>query len=58
LTRFEDAKDIRAFFADKDTSSINRVIEQSIEKVTISANWLQRDRQSVSDWLAANIPKK
>jgi aminopeptidase 2 len=51
LTTLEDAADIRAFFADKDTAAFSRTIEQSIEKITLHAKWLARDATPVAEWL-------
>lgn len=54
FSRFEDADDIRNFFADLDVSSISRTLSQSLEKIEISAKWLTRDAEAVRSWLEQN----
>jgi len=51
LTTLDDAADIRAFFSKKNTDAFSRTIEQSIEKITLHAKWLDRDAAAVADWL-------
>ena len=55
LASKKDAQDIKHFFSDKDTSTFTRVIEQSLEKITIASNWLDRDRHHISKWLKENV---
>ena len=51
LTTEQDAETVEKFFADKDTSSIDRAINQSVEKIRANSGWLERNRQGVSDFL-------
>ena len=39
---FEKAKEIEEFFASRTNSKIARTLKQSIERVHINANWVQR----------------
>ncbi|KAL1915149.1 uncharacterized protein VTP21DRAFT_7630 [Calcarisporiella thermophila] len=44
-------KEIERFFADKDTKDFARPLEQSLETIRVSAQWLERDREDVVSWL-------
>ena len=56
LTTLKDIADIRLFFKDKETSSISTRIDQSVERIGIHANWLEREKLNVSNWLHSRIP--
>ena len=47
-------EDVEGFFKDKEVSSINRAIQQSLEKIKAHTSWLDRDRNAVADWLKKN----
>ncbi|KAL7753020.1 hypothetical protein RI367_001471 [Sorochytrium milnesiophthora] len=51
----EFANELEEFFKDKETKSIDRTLKQSLEKIRQQADWLQRDRQHVDQWLAKNV---
>jgi len=51
FTQISKAKEIEAFFSDKNVPSAKRTIQQSIETITSNANWLSRDKESVAEFL-------
>ncbi|KAI8871205.1 aminopeptidase [Ramicandelaber brevisporus] len=54
LNTEEDIKDIREFFQGKKTGHFTMALEQSVEKVGISASWASRDAKDVENFLASN----
>lgn len=46
-----DADDVTAFFAKCDSTSIDRTIQQSVERIRLQAAWLKRNKEPVSKWL-------
>jgi aminopeptidase N len=57
LNKFTDAKyvdEIDAFFADKDTSSYNRTLEQVKDAVRGKAAYRSRDAEVIKEWLVAS----
>ncbi|PVV03393.1 hypothetical protein BB560_002131 [Smittium megazygosporum] len=48
------AEEVKAFLADKDTSKFGMALDQTLEKIQSRAAWLERDRNDVREWLAAN----
>ena len=47
-----DADAVERFFADKDVSSINRTVQQSLEKIRSNSAWLTVNKDNVAQWLA------
>lgn len=55
---FSDEKDVakvEAFFQQKETSTIDRTIQQSIERIRLNHGWLSANRDSVAQWLRTNV---
>jgi aminopeptidase 2 len=50
-----DLDDIKKFFNGRDTKSIDMALKQTLENVTISTRWVQRDSENVRKWLEANL---
>lgn len=48
----EKAKEIEEFFSDKDTSAVDRSIQQAVESVRLNAAWLSRDRTLINNFFA------
>lgn len=42
---------VEDFFKDKDKKGFNRSLEQSFDSIQAKANWLNRDREDVENWL-------
>ena len=55
LTTIEDAIEVKKFFdhQKEDISAIARVVEQSIEKIKNTAQWIEKESASVEKWLQA-----
>jgi aminopeptidase 2 len=51
FTSIKEFDVIQSFFADKDVESIDRTINQSLEKIRTNANWLDADSLPLSEWL-------
>jgi aminopeptidase 2 len=49
-----DADAIEAFFADKDVSSIDRTVKQSLERVRSNSAWLSLNKDNVNQWLSSH----
>jgi len=47
----EQANEIEAFFLTKNTSGLERTIQQSLETIRNNAVWLQRDGESIKSYL-------
>lgn len=47
----KDAASAEAFFEKLDTSAIDRAVNQSVEGIRMNAAWLERNRESVSQFL-------
>lgn len=52
----QDAKDVEHFFKEKDVSSIDRQINQALEKIRTASKWINRDDSLLKDWLGNNCP--
>lgn len=50
-----DADAVEKFFADKDLSSIDRTVQQSLEKIRSNAVWLNNNKDNVAQWLASYV---
>ena len=55
FTEDRDAEEVQSFFTDKDTSTFDRTLQQSLERIRMNAQWLGANRQAVSQWLKNNI---
>jgi aminopeptidase 2 len=51
FTSEKDAESVEAFFKNKETSTIDRTINQSLERIRMNASWLGTHGQAVSQWL-------
>lgn len=51
LSSTADAKDVEAFFADKDTTAFGQPLSQGLDSVRSKAAWLERDAGDVEAWL-------
>ena len=51
FSTFEMADEIESFFKDKDTSCLERSISQAVESVRLNASWLNRDKESIWQFL-------
>ncbi|KAG0210662.1 hypothetical protein BGX28_009089 [Mortierella sp. GBA30] len=47
-------KDVREFFADKDTKDFQRALDQAIEGLDVNSAWVQREQEGLSEWLTLN----
>lgn len=50
-----DAASVEKFFAEKETSTIDRTINQSLERIRMNSKWLGSQRQSVATWLRNHL---
>ncbi|KAJ1663192.1 hypothetical protein IW140_004913 [Coemansia sp. RSA 1813] len=48
------ASEVESYFADKNTSKFQRVIDQSLEKIRSNTAWYEKDKDDVSEWFASN----
>ncbi|KAJ1958151.1 Aminopeptidase 2 mitochondrial, partial [Dipsacomyces acuminosporus] len=48
----EKAAEIEAFFAEKNTSKFQRVLDQSLEKIRSNGAWFAKDQENVRTWFA------
>lgn len=51
FTSKEQAKEVEAFFKDKDTSGFDRAVAQTLDTIATKANWVERDSKDVEAWL-------
>ncbi|XP_017887572.1 puromycin-sensitive aminopeptidase isoform X2 [Ceratina calcarata] len=51
----DQAKDIEQFFKDHPTPGTERSVQQSLESIRLNAAWLARDKDSIKEYLAANV---
>ncbi|KAF9364033.1 hypothetical protein BGX34_002684 [Mortierella sp. NVP85] len=47
-------KDVKEFFADKDTKDFQRALDQALEGLDVNSAWVQREQQGLSEWLTSN----
>ena len=52
LSSRQDADKLRAFFAERDTTTFSSALAQTIEKIEARASSVERDAADVRDWLA------
>lgn len=50
----ERAKEIESFFKEKNSSGIERAIQQSVESVRLNSAWLERDSEAIKAYLLSN----
>lgn len=50
----EKAKEIEDFFKEKNSSGIERAIQQSVENVRLNSAWLARDSEAIRSYLMSN----
>ncbi|MBI4328514.1 MAG: M1 family metallopeptidase [Chloroflexi bacterium] len=53
FTTLEAKRDVEEFFQRNPAPAATRAIQQSLERITLNARWLERNRQEVAEWLAA-----
>ncbi|XP_071098659.1 endoplasmic reticulum aminopeptidase 1-like isoform X1 [Haliotis cracherodii] len=46
-----DYDEVKAFFAKRDAGSGTRAVKQSLEKIQMNIDWLERNEAEVTDWL-------
>lgn len=51
FTSEQKAREVEAFFANKDTKDFDMKLAQTLEAVRAKAGWLKRDREDVKMWL-------
>ncbi|KAF9910537.1 hypothetical protein EC991_006355 [Linnemannia zychae] len=57
LSQSSDAaliKEVKEFFADKDTKDFQRALDQAIEGLDVNSAWVAREQEGLSEWLTAN----
>ncbi|KAG0041376.1 hypothetical protein BGZ83_001887 [Gryganskiella cystojenkinii] len=47
-------KEVKEFFADKDTKDFQRALDQAIEGLNVNSAWVAREEQGLSEWLSLN----
>ena len=52
FSKSRDADAVESFFADKDVTSIDRTVQQSLEKIRSNSAWLAVNKDNVAQWLA------
>lgn len=52
FSKIVDADAVERFFADKDVTSIDRTVQQSLEKIRSNSAWLAVNKDNVAQWLA------
>ena len=52
LSSRQDAAQLRAFFADRETRIFTSALAQTLEKIEARAGSVERDAADVRDWLA------
>ncbi len=53
FSKLKMAKDVKDFFGAHPTPSAARTVQQSMERIELNANWLKKNRSSMSGWLAS-----
>jgi len=51
FTTEDDAKEIEAFFKNKDVSKFNLSLAQCLDTIRTNAKWLDRSKDDVISWL-------
>lgn len=51
FSSFSQAQDVQEFFSDKKVDSIDRTINQSLEKIRINSTWLQSNDKSLTEYI-------
>ena len=54
FSSLERYREVQEFFANKDQSSYDRILANSLEGIRMHILWLERDRQDVENWLRKN----
>lgn len=49
----EKANEVEQFFKDNNFAGTERTVSQSVETIRLNTKWLQRDLQSISEFLDA-----
>ena len=52
FSKTSDAEAVENFFSDKDVTSIDRTVQQSLEKIRSNSAWLSVNKDNVAQWLA------
>lgn len=50
----EAYEDIKSFFADKETKSFERSVDQVLDGIKTGSSWVSRDKDDVKEWLATH----
>lgn len=50
----EAYEDIKSFFADKDTKSFERSVDQVLDGIKTGSAWVSRDKEDVKEWLSTH----
>jgi aminopeptidase 2 len=53
----KDADAVEAFYKDKETSTFDRTLQQSLERIRMNASWLNANKQAVAQWLRTNVKR-
>ncbi|ORE08615.1 hypothetical protein BCV72DRAFT_86089 [Rhizopus microsporus var. microsporus] len=51
---YERIADVEAFFADKETKEYARSLQQALETARVNTKWIERDHQTVAEWVHEN----
>ncbi len=55
FSKLSMSKDVEEFFKKHPTPSASRTIQQSLERIRLNANWLKKNKTSMSGWLASKV---
>ncbi|MCJ1310645.1 Aminopeptidase 2 mitochondrial [Agyrium rufum] len=55
LATFEQLDEVKSFFAGKDTFTFERSLKQAIDSIYINAQWVERDRAQIKEWLEEKL---
>ncbi|PJF20032.1 Peptidase M1, membrane alanine aminopeptidase domain-containing protein [Paramicrosporidium saccamoebae] len=53
----KDAEAVEAFYKDKETSTFDRTLQQTLEGIRTNARWLDANKQAVAQWLRVNVKR-
>ncbi|CAH6720150.1 alanine/arginine aminopeptidase [[Candida] jaroonii] len=54
FTKQSQKDEVEQFFKDKDTQFYDKNLDQALDKVSSTINWIDRDLESVKSWLSTN----
>ena len=51
----DKAKEVEAFFEEHSAPAAERTVKQSLENIRLNKAWLERDAESIHEWLKTKV---